>query len=347
MANSTAPVYIKPTVAFNRGDTFVFGAWVYTADGAGSFQRRLTMPPNPETGLVTLPEVVTGELAGRFGEISLFDQHADFELGSASNSNSTSPWAIVCEPTTQPSHADSPPHERFTRGLRNVSRAHTKAPSTRRAGKEPVPEYDSDSDTAPCHASDSNSLFGFYSDSTYVFDFESDPEDPESEDNSAEQPLSGLASGLVITSTPVGRFVYWPDRKPADLIDGNSRYVAYLDSFPLQEGTPLARAEEYTPREVASSDSSLGNPDRQVFMVAGDTPGPSGTADDRYLEDISADELTTEAPADETDANRDARLEHNRKRNERRRRLRDNLPICNLAEALDQVESRVHTTLEK
>jgi hypothetical protein len=55
MENSTAPVYIKSTVTFNRGDTFVFGAWVCTADGAGSFQRRLTMPPNPETGLVTLP----------------------------------------------------------------------------------------------------------------------------------------------------------------------------------------------------------------------------------------------------------------------------------------------------
>jgi hypothetical protein len=27
---------------------------------------------------------------------------------------------------------------------------------------------------------------------------------------------------------------------------------------------------------VASSDSSLGNPDRQVFMPAGDTPGTSG-----------------------------------------------------------------------
>jgi hypothetical protein len=71
MANSTTPVYIKPTVAFHRGDTFVFGAWVCTADGVGSFQRRLTMPPNPETGFVTLPEVVTGELAGKFGEISL------------------------------------------------------------------------------------------------------------------------------------------------------------------------------------------------------------------------------------------------------------------------------------
>jgi hypothetical protein len=76
-------------------------------------------------------------------------------------------------------------------------------------------------------------------------------------------------------------------------------------------------------------------------MAAGDTPGPSGTAEDQYLEDISADELSTEAPADETDANRDARRERNRKWNERRRRLR------NLAEALEQVESRVHTTPEQ
>jgi hypothetical protein len=89
MANSTASISIKPTVTFNRGDTFVFGSWVCTADGAGSFQRRLTMTPNPSTGLVTLPKVVTDELAGKFGEISLYNQHADFKFGSASNSNST------------------------------------------------------------------------------------------------------------------------------------------------------------------------------------------------------------------------------------------------------------------
>jgi hypothetical protein len=79
-------------------------------------------------------------------------------------------------------------------------------------------------------------------------------------------------------------------------------------------------------------------------MAAGDTPGPLGTTTDKYLEDISADELSAEAPAEETDASRDARRECNRRRNERRRRLRDSLPIRNLAEALEQVESRVHTT---
>jgi hypothetical protein len=343
MANSTAPVYFKPTVAFNRGDTFVFGAWVCTADGAGSFQCRLTMPPNPKTGFVTLPEVVTSELTSKFGEISLFNHHADFELGSASNSNSTSPWAIACEPAAQPSHVVPHPAN-----APRVAPATPAGPARglppRRAGKEPVPEYNSDSDTAPGHASDSNPLSGFYLDSAYEFDFGSDPEDPESEDNTTEHPLSGPASGLVITSTPVERFDCWPDRKPADLISGDSRCIAYLDSLPFQEGTPLARADSYTPTEVASSESSLGNPDRQVFMAAGNTPGPSGTTQDKYLEDISADELSADAPADETAAIRDAQRERNRKRNERRRRLRDNLPIRNLAEALEAVKSRVHTT---
>jgi hypothetical protein len=212
---------------------------------------------------------------------------------------------------------------------------------------EIVPEYDSDSNIAPGYNSDSNPLSGFYSDSSYEFNFGSNPDEPESENNTTEQPLSGPASGLVITSEPAGRFVYWPDRKPADLTDGNSRYVAYLDPLPFQEETPLAPVEEHTPTEVASSDSSLGNPDHQVFMAAGDTPGPSGTCPDRYLEDISADELSAIAPAYETDENMTARRERNRKQNERRRRLRDNLPIWNLAEALDQVESRVHTTQEQ
>jgi hypothetical protein len=337
MENSTASISINPTVVFNRGDTFVFGSWVCTADSTGSFQCHLTMAPNPSTGLVTLLEVIAGDLAEKFGKISLYNQHADFEFGSASNSNSMSPWAIACEPATKPSCVDIPLHEHFPYGLCNASRAHVKALTTRRAGKEIVSDY----------TSDSNPASGYYSDSSYEFDFGSDPNEPKSENSTTEQPLSGPATGLVITSTPTGRFVYWPDCKPADLTGGNSCCVAYLDSLPFQEGTPLAPAEEHTPTEVATTDSGLGTPDRQVFMAAGETPGPSGTRPDRYFEDISADELSANAPADETNDDKNARRERNRKRNERCRRLRESLPIWNLTEALDQVESRVHTTPEQ
>jgi hypothetical protein len=347
MVNSTASIFIKPTISFNCGDTFVFGSWVCTADGAGSFQRRLTMPPNPKTGLVMLPEVVTGDLAGKFGEISLYNQHADFEVGSDSNSNSTSPRAIACEPAIEPSCVDSPLYEHFSYGLCIASKAHAKALSACQVGKEIPSEYDSNSNPVSGYNSDSNPVSGYYSDSSYEFDFGADPDEPESETYMTEQPLSGPASSLVITSTPAGRFVYWPDCKPADLTDENSRCVAYLDSLPFQEGTPLAPTEEHTPTEVATSDSSLGSPDRQVFMTTNETPGPSGTVHDRYLEDISTNELSANAPADETNANRDARRECNRKRNKRCRCLRESLPIRNHAEALNQVESRVHTIPEQ
>jgi hypothetical protein len=139
--------------------------------------------------------------------------------------------------------------------------------AARRAGKEIIPDY----------SSDSNLASGYYSDSSYEFDFGSDLVEPESEVITTEQPLSGPATGLVITSTPAGRFVYWSDRKPADLTDVNSRCVAYLESLPFQEGTPLAPTEEHTSTGVATTDSGLGTPDRQVFMADGDTLGPSGT----------------------------------------------------------------------
>jgi hypothetical protein len=58
-------------------------------------------------------------------------------------------------------------------------------------------------------------------------------DETESKNPTTEQPLSGLATDLVITSTPASRFFYWPDRKPTDLTDENSRYVAYLNSLPF------------------------------------------------------------------------------------------------------------------
>jgi hypothetical protein len=198
MANLMTSISIKPTVAFDRGDTFVFGSWVCTADGAGSFQRRLTMAPNLKTGLVTLPEVITGNLTGKFGEISLYDQHTDFEFRSASNSNSTSPWVTACESATEISCADAPLHEYFPYGLCNASRAHAEALTAHRTSKEIVFDY----------SSDSNPASGYYLDSSYEFDFGSDPDEPESENSTTEQLLSRPATGLVITSTPADRFVY-------------------------------------------------------------------------------------------------------------------------------------------
>jgi hypothetical protein len=61
--------------------------------------------------------------------------------------------------------------------------------AARRAGKEIVSEY----------SSDSNPASGYYSDSSYEFNFGSDPDEPKSENSTIEQPLSRPASGLIYT----------------------------------------------------------------------------------------------------------------------------------------------------
>jgi hypothetical protein len=78
--------------------------------------------------------------------------------------------------------------------------------------------------------------------------------------------------------------------------------------------------EEHTPTEVVTTHSGLDTPDRQVFMADGETTGPSGTRPDCYFDDISVDELSANAPVDETNDTKNARRECNRKRNERCRR---------------------------
>jgi hypothetical protein len=94
MANSTASIVIKPTAAFNRGDTFIFGSWICTADDTGSFQRYLTMTPDPDTGLVTLPEVVTSRLIKKFGDLSLENNSSTVRVSYFSDSRMASTFSL-------------------------------------------------------------------------------------------------------------------------------------------------------------------------------------------------------------------------------------------------------------
>ena len=84
-----ALVTIKPIVAFQQGDTFVFGSWVCVADGVGSFQRFLVPTPESKLKSSTLTQASMENLVENFGEISISDPFRDLE--SESEYNSTSP----------------------------------------------------------------------------------------------------------------------------------------------------------------------------------------------------------------------------------------------------------------
>ena len=84
-----ALVIIKLIVAFQQGDTFVFGSWVCVADGAGSFLRFLASTPESKLKSSTLTQASMEDFVENFGEISISDPLR--ELESESEYNSTSP----------------------------------------------------------------------------------------------------------------------------------------------------------------------------------------------------------------------------------------------------------------
>jgi hypothetical protein len=94
--------------------------------------------------------------------------------------------------------------------------------------------------------------------------------------------------------------------------------------------------DEHTPTEMAITDSILCTPDPEVFMAAGDAR-TSKEQPDRYLDDISEDELTANAPPNETTEDKNTWRDRNIKWNDRHRHLREALPIRNLNEALDKL----------
>jgi hypothetical protein len=108
-------------------------------------------------------------------------------------------------------------------------------------------------------------------------------------------------NGLMITSTPEGRFVHWKGMKLSDLLKDKDRLVAHLEPLPFQEGRPLATvAEESTELVEARSDELIS---RQVLMAEEDEDDGISPID--ALDMISEDEATTNA-GDENDTELEA-----------------------------------------
>jgi hypothetical protein len=70
--------------------------------------------------------------------------------------------------------------------------------------------------------------------------------------------------------------------------------------------------EEHTHIAVMTTDPSLCTPDWEVFVVVVEDDASEARVD-RYLDDISDDELSANAPEDETIDAKNARFIHNQK----------------------------------
>jgi hypothetical protein len=116
----------------------------------------------------------------------------------------------------------------------------------------------------------------------------------------------GGHQGLVITSTPQSRFVYWKGKKPSEQLRDDTRLVAHLDKLPYQEGRPLSTIAKGTVLVDYSSDEHSSH--RHVYMV--EVEGEGNEHPNKLLKQIFKDEVTADI-GDENDA---ARRLRNQKR---------------------------------
>jgi signal transduction histidine kinase len=141
---------------------------------------------------------------------------------------------------------------------------------------------------------------------------------------------------LTITSTLQGRFMYWKGFEPSELLDYESRLVAFTQELPFQEGRPLSPIVEEGKSSIELLKYSLKanySPDRQVCMASlrNTEEDELGTQyDNEQLMDVSADEPTINAPQDEDEEHRRIRraknakhAQHRRNRQNRTRELKD------------------------
>jgi hypothetical protein len=122
--------------------------------------------------------------------------------------------------------------------------------------------------------------------------------------------FSGSLSGLTITSTPQGRFVYWKGFDPSDLLDYESCLVEFMQELPFQEGRPLSPIAEEGESSIELLEYSLmanHSLERQVCMASLHNM-EEDELDSQYnseqLVDVSADEPTADAPKDEDEEHR-------------------------------------------
>nr|TKW22692.1 hypothetical protein SEVIR_4G244801v2 [Setaria viridis] len=107
-------------------------------------------------------------------------------------------------------------------------------------------------------------------------------------------------------------------KPPALSKDDDSRLIAYLDTFPYQEGAPRSPIyEEGDTMEVITSSSASYSPERELFTVISGQEDEEEERQDRNLrhehhpDDVSQDEPTANVVREEIEAQRTRRRARN------------------------------------
>jgi hypothetical protein len=182
----------------SQGKTFIFGSWVCIADGAGSFSRfHVDMKSKTSTAG---PSSDLDKFVDDLDDLSNHSSAAKTEVESASCTTSSGAATTFLG---LDSFQSKDSHNRSRLGPRNLA-----------------------TDLQEADISESLSTLEKDLDSLLQLG------GPEA---TARREASGCigASDLMITSTPVGRFVHWKGMKPSNLLEAEDQLVAHLEPLPF------------------------------------------------------------------------------------------------------------------
>jgi hypothetical protein len=189
----------------SEGTTFVFGSWVYIADGVGDF-RRFLVDMKPKISAADSHSNLD-KFSKDFDDLSTHASATKIEMESAPGSTSSS---FVATSLGLDSFQSKDSRNRSQLGSRNLA---TDLQEANVSGSLSMLEKDLDSllqvgrpEATACWGA--SGCFG--------------------------------ASDLMITSMPEGRIVHWRGMALSDLLEAEGRLVAHLEPLPFQEGRPLA-----------------------------------------------------------------------------------------------------------
>jgi hypothetical protein len=269
-----------------EGTMLIFGSRVCVADGAGDF-RRLTIDVMKPKTLAASFHSELDEFVDNLDDLLTYGSTRKIEEESIFN---VTPPRAAMTTLGSDSLQSEDLHSRSRLGPRNSA-------------------------TEPQEANNSESLSALEKDLDFLLQIGK----PEATARRGAVGRLGY-DGLMITSTPEGRFMHWKGMKLSDLLEDEDRLVAHLEPLPFQEGKPLATmAEESTELVEVSSDELIS---RQVLMA--EEEEDNGLSPNETLDMISEDEATANT-GDENDTGREARRARNRAHAARRRRVNERI----------------------
>jgi hypothetical protein len=235
----------------DEGTTFIFGSCVCIANGSGGFHSHLADTREPETSVATqhgdldefIPKLDKMLLPGLTREIEL---ESVFDVTSTRTAPRLPRLDLI---------QSGEKCTRFLFGLCNTASAYQEALRI-----EPLSSLEKDLDRLlKIGEGEATACW-----EAPIFDIYSHLDDD-------SEPFSGSHLGLTIASTPQGRFVSWKGMEPFELLEYDSRLVAFTQELPFQEGRPLppiTEEGEGSTELVVYSSSGEFSLDRHVYMAS-------------------------------------------------------------------------------